>query len=55
MITNLIGRTFLEAYNNKYQKNYSPKDFFEQEYFEVFFDHVKYMQWVTNSPFVQME
>lgn len=55
MITNLIGRTFLEAYNNKYQKNYSPKDFFEQEYFEVFFNHVKYMQWVTNSPFVQMK
>lgn len=55
MITNLIGRTFLEAYNNKYQKNYSPKDFFEQEYFEVFFNHAKYMQWVTNSPFVQMK
>jgi hypothetical protein len=55
MITNLIGRTFLEAYNNKYQKDYSPKDFFEKEYFEVFFNHVKYMQWVTNSPFVQMK
>jgi hypothetical protein len=55
MITNLIGRTFLEAYNKKYQKNYSPKDFFEKEYFEVFFNHVKYMQWVTNSPFVQMK
>lgn len=55
MITNLIGRTFLEAYNNKYQKNYSAKEFFEQKYFELFFNHAKYMQWVTNSPFVQMK
>jgi len=55
MIANLIGRTFLDAYNTKYKKNYSSKEFFEQEYFELFFNHAKYMQWVTNSPFVQMK
>lgn len=55
MITTLVGRTFLKAYNEKYSKSYSAKEFFEQEYFELFFNHPKYMQWVTNSPFVQMK
>src|SRR5699024_8768364 len=53
MITTLVGRTFLKAYNEKYNKNYSAKEFFEEVYFELFFNHPKYMQWVTNSPFVQ--
>lgn len=53
MITTLVGRTFLKAYNEKYSQNYSAKDFFEKVYFELFFNHSKYMQWVTNSPFVQ--
>lgn len=54
MITSVIGRTFLNAYNKKYGKNLSPKAFFEEEYWELFYNHSKYMQWVTNSPFVQM-
>lgn len=55
MITILVGKTFLKAYNEKYSKNYSAKEFFEKVYFELFFNHPKYMQWVTNSPFVQMK
>ncbi len=55
MITTIIGKTFLKAYNEKVGKQYSAKDFFEKEYFELFFNHTKYMQWVTNSPFVQMK
>ncbi|UIR57327.1 hypothetical protein LZQ00_05795 [Sphingobacterium sp. SRCM116780] len=55
MITTLIGKTFLNAYNEKYNRNYSAKEFFENEYFELFFNHQKYMQWITNSPFVQMK
>jgi len=55
MITVNIGRTFLKAYNKKYKKELSPKEFFEQEYFELFFNHPKYLQWATNSPFVQMK
>ena len=55
MITTLIGKTFLKAYNSKYNKAYSAKEFFEKEYFELFFNHPKYMQWITNSPFVQMK
>ncbi len=55
MITVNIGRTFLKAYNDKYKKELTAKEFFEQEYFELFFNHPKYLQWVTNSPFVQMK
>jgi hypothetical protein len=53
MIAVNIGRTFLDAYNEKFRKSYSAKDFFVEVYFELFFNHEKYMQWMTNSPFVQ--
>ncbi len=55
MIASKIGRTFLKAYNQKYDKEYSAKEFFEEVYWEYFYNHPKYMQWVTNSPFVQMK
>lgn len=55
MITATVGRTFLKAYNKKNGVNYSPKEFFEREYWQLFYNHPKYMQWVTNSPFVQMK
>ncbi|MDD4736931.1 MAG: hypothetical protein PHP44_12605 [Kiritimatiellae bacterium] len=55
MITINIGRTFLKAYNEKYNQDLTAKDFFERVYFELFFNHPKYMQWVINSPFVQMK
>lgn len=53
MMTVNIGRTFLKAYNKKYKSSYQAKDFFIEKYFPLFFDGEKYMQWVTNSPFVQ--
>lgn len=53
MIAATIGKIFLEAYNEKYKSSYSAKEFFVEKYFTLFFDHEKYMQWVTNSPFVQ--
>jgi hypothetical protein len=55
MITTVVGRTFLNAFNEKYNKQFTPKQFFVEEYFEIFYNHPKYMQWVTNSPFVQMK
>jgi hypothetical protein len=55
MITAIIGRTFLTAYNKEYGKACSPKQFFEEQYWQLFYNHSKYMQWVTNSPFVQMK
>jgi hypothetical protein len=53
MIAANIGRIFLDAYNDKNGCNYTAKSFFVEKYFAIFFDHEKYMQWVTNSPFVQ--
>ena len=50
MITTLIGKTFLKAYNEKYGKSYSAKEFFGQEYFELFFNHNKYLMSGGNSP-----
>ncbi|ACF14186.1 conserved hypothetical protein [Chloroherpeton thalassium ATCC 35110] len=55
MIATTIGRTFLNTYNERFGENLSPKEFFDNVYFEYFFNHPKYMQWVTNSPFVQMK
>ena len=55
MIASKIGRTFLKAFNRKYNKEYSAKEFFDEVYFKLFYNHPKYMQWVTNSPFVQMK
>lgn len=53
MIASTIGKTFLKAYNEKYGKDYSAKTFFEEVFFKIFYDDEKYLQWVTNSPFVQ--
>ncbi|MEE9364103.1 MAG: hypothetical protein V3U92_16005 [Cellulophaga sp.] len=53
MITTVVGKTLLEAYNAKYNKNFSAKEFFEKEFWEVFYNHSKYLQSVSNSPFVQ--
>ena len=55
MITATIGKIFLEAYNKKYGTNYDAKSFFVEVYYPLFFDSNKYLQWVTNSPFVQMK
>ena len=53
MIAATIGRTFLKAYNKKYKKEMTARQFFKEELFEYFFNHKKYFQWPQNSPFVQ--
>ena len=45
----------MEAYNKKHDTNYDAKSFFVDVYYPLFFDSNKYLQWVTNSPFVQMK
>ncbi|MEA2097889.1 MAG: hypothetical protein U9P70_02340, partial [Patescibacteria group bacterium] len=50
-----VGRIFLKAFNEKNNKSYSSKEFFEKIFFDLFFNHSKYMIWPTNSPFVQMK
>lgn len=53
MIAANIGKIFLQAYNEKYKCAFTAKEFFIEKFFLLFFDEEKYMQWVTNSPFVQ--
>lgn len=53
MITSAIGKTFLNAYNEEYGKNYDAKTFFEKVFFPIIFGGTKYALWVQNSPFVQ--
>lgn len=50
MYATTIGRTFLKAYNNKFQENYTGKAFFEEVFVPLFFDHPKYMMTAGNSP-----
>lgn len=50
MIATTIGRTFLNAYNEKTKQSLTAKEFFEREYLPLFFDHPKYMMTGGNSP-----
>jgi len=50
MIAANIGKIFLDAYNEKYQSNYSAKEFFIEKYYKIFFSHNKYMMSAGNSP-----
>ena len=50
MITSKIGRTFLNAYNEAYRKDYDAEKFFVSEFYPLFFDHPKYMMTAGNSP-----
>jgi len=50
MIAANIGKIFLDAYNEKYQSNYTAKEFFVEKYYEIFFNHNKYMMSAGNSP-----
>lgn len=50
MITSKIGKTFLDAYNKAYGKDYDAETFFVSEFYPLFFDHPKYMMKAGNSP-----
>ena len=55
MITTNIGRIFLRIYKEKIGKEYKAKDFFDEVFHPLVFGSNKYLQWVQNSPFVQMK
>lgn len=50
MYTSTIGKIFLDAYNEKYQTEYSAKEFFTEVFIPLFYDHHKYMMTGGNSP-----
>lgn len=51
MVTSIIGKILVNAYNEKYDSNYSIEDFFLKIFYPLFFDHPKYMMTAGNSPF----
>lgn len=53
MYTTVIGSTFLKEYNRRHATQYTPREFFDEVYFRLFFDDKKYLMWAQNSPFVQ--
>ena len=55
MVTSVIGKMFLEAYNAKYGTSYNAEQFFLEVFYPLFFDSNKYLYWVQNSSFVQMK
>ena len=50
MIAVNIGKTFLKTYNEKHNKAYSAKELFVEIYYELFYNHPKYMMTGGNSP-----
>ncbi|UOE39971.1 hypothetical protein MTP09_08540 [Chryseobacterium suipulveris] len=53
MYTSYIGKKFLELYNKKENKNYSAEEFFNGEFFPLFFHDDSHLMHVGNSPFFQ--
>jgi hypothetical protein len=50
MYTTTVGRTFLKAYNVRFNVDYTAKSFFEEIFIPLFFDYQKYMMTAGNSP-----
>lgn len=57
MVTTIIGKIFLQAYNKKFceknGKELTPKEFFTDIFYPLFFGHDKYLMWIQNSEMVQ--
>lgn len=55
MYTAYIGRRIVDLYNERLHDGppLTPKDFFDDVFFPLFFDHERYFLWVNNSPFDQ--
>jgi hypothetical protein len=55
MYTAYIGQRIIDLYNEEVRDDepLSPREFFDEVFFPVFFDHKKYLMWVNNAPFDQ--
>ncbi len=53
MYTSVIGKQLVNLVNEKEGRKRTPKEFFDEIYFPIFYDHPKYLHWTINSPFVQ--
>lgn len=54
MYTSVIGQRFLEIYNKERKKKLSAQEYFEREYFPLFYDHPQYLQSPANTPLFQV-
>jgi len=54
MYTSVIGQRFLEIYNKNRKKKLTAQEYFEKEYFPLFYDHSKYLQSPMNTPLFQV-
>ena len=54
MYTSYIGKKFLKYYNEKENKNYTAREFFDEVMFPLFYNHPIFLMWVHNSPFDQL-
>lgn len=50
MVTSVIGKIFLDAYNARYGTSYNAEQFFKKKFYPLFYDHQKYMMSAGNSP-----
>jgi hypothetical protein len=48
-----IGRRLLTIHNAQAGQTHSPRTFFDEVFFPLFFDSERYLMWVNNSPFDQ--
>ncbi|MBI2418107.1 MAG: hypothetical protein HYV28_09450 [Ignavibacteriales bacterium] len=53
MYTSITGKKLVARWNERNGTALSLKEFFDEKFYPVFYDHEKYLQWITNSPFVQ--
>ncbi|WP_212004052.1 hypothetical protein [Chitinophaga sp. HK235] len=51
MYTSYIGKKFLKHYNHREKTNFTAKEFFMQEFFDLFFTDHSHLMHVSNSPF----
>lgn len=54
MYTSHIGRRFVELYNEREQKALSAEEYFDKEFFSLFYDHARYLQSPANTPLFQV-
>jgi hypothetical protein len=53
MYTSYIGQKFLDIYNQRTSNSYTAGEFFEKVMFPLFFNDVRHLMHVSNSPFFQ--
>jgi hypothetical protein len=53
MYTSYIGQKFLQIFNQRTNNNYSGAEFFDRVMFPLFFNDIRHLMHVSNSPFFQ--